>query len=57
MAGRLPLGIDTAGAGVSVKELAEYLGHSDPGFSLRTYTRLVPFSYERVRLAIDGVFG
>jgi integrase len=24
--------------GVSIKELAEYLGHSDPGFTLRTYT-------------------
>ena len=23
--------------GVSIKELAEYLGHSDPGFTLRTY--------------------
>jgi integrase len=43
--------------GVSVKELAEYLGHSDPGFTLRTYTHLVPSSYERARLAIDGVFG
>ena len=43
--------------GVSVKELAEYLGHSDPGFTLRTYTHLVPSSYERARLAIDSVFG
>ena len=42
--------------GVSIKELAEYLGHSDPGFTLRTYTHLVPSSYERARLAIDGVF-
>ena len=41
--------------GVSIKELAEYLGHSDPGFTLRTYTRLVPSSYERARMAIDGV--
>jgi integrase len=43
--------------GVSIKELAEYLGHSDPGFTLRTYTHLVPSSYERARLAIDSVFG
>jgi integrase len=43
--------------GVSIKELAEYLGHSDPGFTLRTYTHLVPSSYQRARLAIDGVFG
>ncbi len=43
--------------GVSIKELAEYLGHSDPGFTLRTYTHLVPSSHERARDAIDGVFG
>lgn len=43
--------------GVSVKELAAYLGHSDPGFTLRTYTHLVPSSYERARTAIDGVLG
>ncbi len=43
--------------GVSIKELAEYLGHSDPGFTLRTYTHLVPSSHERARLAINGVFG
>jgi integrase len=42
--------------GVSIKELAEYLGRSDPGFTLRTYTHLVPSSYERARLAIDSVF-
>lgn len=43
--------------GVSIKELAEYLGHSDPGFTQLTYTHLVPSSYERARHAIDGVFG
>ncbi|MCK2238396.1 MULTISPECIES: tyrosine-type recombinase/integrase [unclassified Crossiella] len=43
--------------GVSIKELAEYLGHSDPGFTLRTYTHLMPSSFERARLAVDGVFG
>ena len=41
--------------GVPVKELAEYLGHSDPGFTLQTYTHLVPSSFERARVAIDGV--
>ncbi|MEU7769667.1 site-specific integrase [Nocardia sp. NPDC049190] len=44
-------------AGCSVTELAEYLGHSDPGFTLRTYTHLVPSSYERARHAIDRMFG
>ncbi|MGH3934467.1 MAG: tyrosine-type recombinase/integrase [Pseudonocardiaceae bacterium] len=43
--------------GMSIKELAEYLGHSDPGFTRRRYTRLVPSSYERARLAIEGVLG
>ena len=40
-----------------ITELADYLGHADPGFTLRTYTHLVPSSYQRARLAIDGVFG
>lgn len=43
--------------GVSIKELAEYLGHSDPGFTPRTYTHMVPSSHERARLATNGVFG
>lgn len=43
--------------GVSVTELADYLGHADPGFTLRTYTHLVPSSHERARVAVDGVFG
>ncbi len=42
---------------VSIKELAEYLGHSDAGFTLRTYTHLVPSSHQRARQAIDAVFG
>ncbi|MFD6272388.1 tyrosine-type recombinase/integrase [Nocardia asteroides] len=42
--------------GCSIKELAEFLGHNDPGFTLRTYTHLVPSSYERARKAIDRVF-
>ena len=43
--------------GVSIKELATYLGHSDPGFTLRVYTHLVPSSHERARLAVESVFG
>lgn len=43
--------------GVSIKELADYLGHADPGFTLRTYTHLVSSSHERARVAIDAVFG
>jgi integrase len=48
-------------AGESVKALSEYLGHSDPGFTLRTYTHLMPSSHDRTRRAIDtawaGVIG
>lgn len=43
--------------GVSIKELAEYLGHADAGFTLRTYTHLVPSSHERARQAMNTVFG
>ena len=44
-------------AGESVKALSEYLGHHDPGFTLRTYTHLMPSSETRTRAAVDGVFG
>ncbi|MFF4123283.1 tyrosine-type recombinase/integrase [Microbispora rosea] len=30
------------GAGVDIRTVAEYLGHSDPGFTPRTYTHLMP---------------
>jgi integrase len=43
-------------AGESVKALAAYLGHSDPGFTLRIYTHLLPNSEERTRTAIDTAF-
>jgi integrase len=39
--------------GVSIKELAEYLGHHDPAFTLRVYAHLLPSSHKRARLAID----
>jgi integrase len=35
--------------GVSIKELAEYLGHSDPAFTLRVYAHMFPCSYDRAR--------
>ncbi|MFD9224545.1 tyrosine-type recombinase/integrase [Streptomyces sp. NPDC060064] len=43
-------------AGENIKALAEYLGHSDPGFTLRTYTHLMPNSRDRARKAIDVAF-
>ena len=38
------------------RRLSRYLGHSDPGFTLRVYTHLLPSSYERTRKAVDGLF-
>ncbi|CAM5585009.1 Site-specific integrase OS=Streptomyces alboniger OX=132473 GN=CP975_24090 PE=4 SV=1 [Streptomyces alboniger] len=43
-------------AGESIKALSEYLGHHDPGFTLRTYTHLMPSSETRTRAAVDAVF-
>lgn len=43
-------------AGESIKALSEYLGHSDPGFTLRTYTHLLPSSEIRTRKAMDDAF-
>ncbi|MDI5937069.1 MULTISPECIES: tyrosine-type recombinase/integrase [unclassified Micromonospora] len=44
-------------AGESIKAVASYLGHADPGFTLRVCTHLMPASEERTRNAIDGLFG
>ncbi|GAA3271277.1 tyrosine-type recombinase/integrase [Dactylosporangium vinaceum] len=41
-------------AGESIKAVSEYLGHWDPGFTLRQYTHLMPNSQERSRSAIDA---
>ena len=43
-------------AGESIKAVSEYLGHADAGFTLRTYTHLMPSSHERSRKAIDAAF-
>lgn len=39
--------------GTSIKALADYLGHADPGFTLRVYTHMMPASEDRSRKAID----
>ena len=44
-------------AGESIRALADYLGHADPGFTLRVYTYLMPASEDRARRAIDAVLG
>lgn len=40
--------------GVNIKELAEYLGHADAGFTLRVYAHMLPDSHDRARRAIDA---
>jgi len=42
--------------GESIKALSAYLGHSDPGFTLRTYTHLMPASEDRTRRTVDGMY-
>jgi integrase len=42
--------------GVDIRTLAEYLRHSDPGFTLRTYTYLMASGEERTRTAINQAF-
>lgn len=38
---------------VSIRAVSEYLGHPDPGFTLRIYAHLMPTSGEKARQAID----
>jgi len=42
-------------AGESIKAVSQYLGHSDPGLTLRVYAHLMPSSQERTRKAVDTV--
>lgn len=41
-------------AGENIK--AEYLGHSDPGLTLRVYAHLMPSSRERTSRAVSDVY-
>ncbi|MFD9929721.1 tyrosine-type recombinase/integrase [[Kitasatospora] papulosa] len=43
-------------AGENIKALAEYLGHSDPGLTLRVYAHLMPSSQERTRNAVAAAY-
>lgn len=43
-------------AGETFMALSTYLGHGDPGFTLRTYTHLMPSSEGRTRKAVDGTY-
>jgi integrase len=39
--------------GVSIRAVADYLGHSDPGFTLRIYTHLMPNSDAKARQSFE----
>lgn len=39
--------------GVSIRELAEHLGHRDPAFTLRVYAHLQPGCHDRARQVMD----
>ncbi len=41
-------------AGESVKAVSQYLGHSDPGLTLRVYAHLMPSSHPRTQRALDA---
>ena len=43
-------------AGVDVRTVAEYLGHTNPGFTLKTYAHLMPDAADRARRAMDEFF-
>jgi integrase len=42
--------------GVDIRTLAEWLGHSDPGFTLRTYAHLMPSADDKGRRAMDAFY-
>lgn len=39
--------------GVDIRTLAEYLGHSDPAFTLREYAHMMPSAPDKARRAVD----
>ena len=40
--------------GVSIRAVSQYLGHADPGFTLRVYAHLMPDTEDRARAAVDA---
>ncbi|MFE0687095.1 tyrosine-type recombinase/integrase [Streptomyces xiamenensis] len=43
-------------AGESIRAVSQNLGHSDPGFTLRVYTHLMPSSEGGTLKAVDNAF-
>ncbi|MEU4691018.1 tyrosine-type recombinase/integrase [Actinoplanes sp. NPDC023714] len=44
-------------AGENIRAISEWLGHSDPAFTLRVYTHLMQSSQGRARTALDHMMG
>jgi site-specific recombinase XerD len=42
--------------GVDIRALTSYLGHHDPGFTLRIYVHLMPGTADRMRQAVDAAY-
>lgn len=40
--------------GVTIRALADYLGHDDPGFTLRRYAHLMPADDDKARVVLDA---
>ncbi|MFE6824914.1 site-specific integrase [Streptomyces sp. NPDC057690] len=55
-AGLIPPEADENGKYENIKAVSEYMGHADPGLTLRVCAHLMPESRERARRAIDSVF-
>ena len=43
-------------AGCDIRSLADWLGHADPGFTLRIYAHMMPAAPDKLRQAIDGAY-
>jgi integrase len=43
--------------GLNPKAVADWLGHADPGFTLRIYGHVLPSSEERARAVVDRALG
>ena len=41
--------------GTSIRALPDYLGHGDPGFTLRTYTHFMPQAQDKAKWAVNDV--
>ncbi|MGJ6962147.1 hypothetical protein ACSDR0_09575 [Streptosporangium sp. G11] len=41
---------------MSIKAVADFLGHADPGFTLRTHTYLMPSTEDRMRQVIEDAW-